>query len=389
MKNILNRLSKVHFRNQNLVNLIQEKKADSLSHERLRLLFKELKSREAQKYLLLLSQLKAGRTLQAPSDQMPKNISLKHLNLIRRACRLECLILSSSVDHNLDSAVLNRSLINLISINRSLVHVDTLVEGLAHTNCRGLILECLNRNFESLKKVNNFSVLLLELLTLQKEVHDRALEVEHGFGVASVKGLFDNPTEFKKLINAEEGLNLSNALVKKWFSEINLETYKGINWTLINEMIINSQEPLGSRNYKYIDSLEQNMQYLLANSKDLSGVNSTEIVATILHKMIMPALMVASRKMTSLNDRLLLFKVKYDFHKYRDQYGMYPDKPEELVPYFLNSLPPDPYDGRQLKYSQSLQKLWFTGPDLKDDGGVGERSLNPKYDYEGDLFINL
>lgn len=58
-----------------------------------------------------------------------------------------------------------------------------------------------------------------------------------------------------------------------------------------------------------------------------------------------------------------------------------PDSLDRLVPIYISSIPMDPYDGKQLKYSVSKKVIYSIGKDNKDDGGQGKINDLSARDY--------
>lgn len=61
----------------------------------------------------------------------------------------------------------------------------------------------------------------------------------------------------------------------------------------------------------------------------------------------------------------LLFAIKC----FQTDTGKLPMTLDELVPQCIPKLPPDPFDGKPLRYSREKKLIWSVGTDLKDSGG--------------------
>src|SRR5215218_5867608 len=72
---------------------------------------------------------------------------------------------------------------------------------------------------------------------------------------------------------------------------------------------------------------------------------------------------------------------------HKAKHGRYPEKLAELVPEFLQEVPPDPYDGRpiRLRRVEGGLVLYSVGRDRKDDGG---RTMD-ETQQEGDRVFRL
>jgi hypothetical protein len=76
-------------------------------------------------------------------------------------------------------------------------------------------------------------------------------------------------------------------------------------------------------------------------------------------------------------------------HRYRAQHGRFPEKLRELVPEFLEAVPRDPFDGKEMKLKSDDQGIvvYSIGPNMVDDGGVNGKGIadpNP-----GDIPLQL
>lgn len=56
-------------------------------------------------------------------------------------------------------------------------------------------------------------------------------------------------------------------------------------------------------------------------------------------------------------------------HCYKLQYGSFPPDLDSLVPEFLDTVPPDPFDGQPMRYNAEKGLVYSVGEDLKDSGG--------------------
>jgi hypothetical protein len=57
--------------------------------------------------------------------------------------------------------------------------------------------------------------------------------------------------------------------------------------------------------------------------------------------------------------------------RYRREHGRWPERLEELTPAFVERIPPDPFDGRPIKYVRRDDgvAVYTVGPDGEDNGG--------------------
>lgn len=89
---------------------------------------------------------------------------------------------------------------------------------------------------------------------------------------------------------------------------------------------------------------------------------------------MVPALDVAAKNLTLAAARREAVQVGLALERYRLAHGTYPATLRELVPTYITTVPPDPWDGGAIKYaapksSTDRPRLYSVGRDLKDDGG--------------------
>ncbi|MHC4248377.1 MAG: hypothetical protein ACYS9X_04550 [Planctomycetota bacterium] len=104
-------------------------------------------------------------------------------------------------------------------------------------------------------------------------------------------------------------------------------------------------------------------------------------------KMLMSALRAAFVRVgraTAIRDTAIL---GLSCEIFRSAEGRYPAKLDELAPEFVKELPPDPFTGKPLKYELRDDGAAFivysVGDNLKDDGGVNDRSDKDDISWEG------
>lgn len=85
---------------------------------------------------------------------------------------------------------------------------------------------------------------------------------------------------------------------------------------------------------------------------------------------------------------LHLFRVRVTMERHRLDHGAWPDDLGELVPAYLDALPPDPFDGRPLRYDRAKRVVYSIGPDLRDNRGDPLKDLFGSY-ATGDIGIEL
>jgi len=75
---------------------------------------------------------------------------------------------------------------------------------------------------------------------------------------------------------------------------------------------------------------------------------------------------------------------------YRKMYEKYPDNLTQLIPVILPELPIDPFTGRQYIYRKNVDSIivYSVGEDMKDDGGIEEKTLKPDIVWNEFLILN-
>lgn len=85
---------------------------------------------------------------------------------------------------------------------------------------------------------------------------------------------------------------------------------------------------------------------------------------------------------------LHLLRLRVALERHRLDHGAWPDDLGELVPAYLDDLPPDPFDGRPLRYDRAKRVVYSIGPDLGDNRGVPLKDLFGSNET-GDIVIEL
>jgi hypothetical protein len=96
----------------------------------------------------------------------------------------------------------------------------------------------------------------------------------------------------------------------------------------------------------------------------------------VLAWMLTPAISRALEEYTRAAARHDLLQVNVALRRFRADAGKYPETLDELVPAYLNELPPDPFTGQPLHYrlEDGAWLLYSVGSDRDDDNGVeGDR----------------
>ncbi len=127
----------------------------------------------------------------------------------------------------------------------------------------------------------------------------------------------------------------------------------------------------------FIEKSLENYFYFLNNRENL-----------ILY-MIIPALDVASHKISQLSWQEDLLSLRIAAILYNRKYGKTPNKIEDLVPAFLKEVPQDIYSGEAVKYNPEQGFFYVIGPDLKDDNGKIGSDRQTQVNYKGDIVQHI
>ncbi len=65
-------------------------------------------------------------------------------------------------------------------------------------------------------------------------------------------------------------------------------------------------------------------------------------------------------------------------NRYEMRNGKLPERLEQLVPEYIDSVPRDPYDGKPFRYDRNKEIVYSVGKNLKDEGGSIERAYRGK-----------
>jgi hypothetical protein len=86
----------------------------------------------------------------------------------------------------------------------------------------------------------------------------------------------------------------------------------------------------------------------------------------------LPSLEGPIRRVFMRDAEVRVLQIMVALHQYRQETGDWPMQLEDLVPDFLSTVPPDPFDGEPLRYQRETQVVYSVGPNRTDDGGSRE-----------------
>jgi hypothetical protein len=127
---------------------------------------------------------------------------------------------------------------------------------------------------------------------------------------------------------------------------------------------------------KVIDAARLPESEQLAAERKLDAAIMELPRSVVLVRLLMPAIGKFSGAMRRKLAMVRCLKVLLALERYRRDKGAWPAKLEELTPKYLSSVPPDPYDGKVLRYRHVKDGVivYSVGPDGSDDGGKIDRA---------------
>lgn len=207
---------------------------------------------------------------------------------------------------------------------------------------------------ETLQKVRN----QLDVLPWS-EAMTWALETERALGFDAAMNIIRGG---KIIVDKTDGLPVPEASFQdRFFSWCIRPLYKSQAAWMLNfwEKVI----PLGSVPYYDIeDPVKAFSESIIAAPKSFKWA-----------KMMIPNIATVKLKLTTLEAMLITADVGIACRIYQKENGKYPKSLEELVPRYLDELPPDPFTGKALYYrvEESGFRVYSLGSNRKDDGGRG------------------
>ena len=125
--------------------------------------------------------------------------------------------------------------------------------------------------------------------------------------------------------------------------------------------------------FKERDDYKRELKKIIARENEQMGENpgasSNAMGEELLLELSGPVEM-QIRKVHQLRASQALLLAKCALKSHYLHHKALPGSLDELVPVFMPAVPKDPYDGRNIRYSQKQQRVWSIGPDLLDKGGL-------------------
>jgi hypothetical protein len=95
-------------------------------------------------------------------------------------------------------------------------------------------------------------------------------------------------------------------------------------------------------------------------------------VGKILHQLLIPAMQGVLEKKCEQETAQSCLRLVAACLAYEQDKGQLPDELAELMPAYIESIPRDPWDGEQMRYSKEKAIIYAVGSDLVDSGGSTE-----------------
>jgi len=270
-----------------------------------------------------------------------------NLSEMRNAVRLLELEAVLNADNGNGSAA-TLSSISGFGIARSLVREPVTVSQLVRCGCQNAAISTVEQVLNRVELTDEQLLELAECVRQSESISDisRAFVGERCMGI----DFFNNPG----IINPG-GVRI-NPLLSLYKAVGMTEADTVLYLDLMDEYMKSTKLPLHERQ-KAADAVSAKFQ-------------STSKVHVLLH-VIMPALSRVTTVELGSIAHLRVADVALAVQRYRLKAGRFPEKLADLIPMFLESVPKDPFDGKEMRYKklEAGFVVYSIGPDLSDDGG--------------------
>jgi len=323
-----------------------------------------------QKSLELLHKAAALEYCRYPID-LSINQNLKYVDIVKMV-RLLCL---EAVIHaqNGDSESAVDSLICSFNIVDTINDMPLLISHIAEMAYRDF-------NITTLELVINTTDLTEEqLVQLRDTITDilGSFDLSYGFKGELCKTIYDIENISSIIRSDDSGFSRPQKVIYSIYNSFGLAKSDGIIYLdIISKYIEACKLPLHER----MEAAQQ-IQNEIAN---ISGIH-------ILLQGIAPNYArYITRELTNIS-RLRVALASLAIQRYRLRNGKLPDSLNELVPEFLEEVPLDPYDGKELRYKK-LDKgfvVYSIDEDLRDDNGQEEPKISNQKPSNWDITFTI
>jgi hypothetical protein len=279
------------------------------------------------------------------------DVRLEHLSNLRKGMRLLTLEAIWHAENGNSKSAFN-SVMSGFGLARSLTKEPIIVSQLVRTACHGLVISGLERAINRTEFTDE-QLAEIDRFLIGAEDHSALARAYAGERCQFLNTL----TKSELLKSAITNHDMPVTPFLELYKAVGLADMDAMIYLdFIDAYIEITRLPLHQRQ-KASDALE-------ARLTSISNIH-------VLLQILMPSL---SRIATiELRDiaRLLAARTGLAVERYRLADGKLPDSLTELVPAFLESIPKDPFDGRELRYKklETGFVVYSIGDDLSDDGG--------------------
>ncbi|OQB74831.1 MAG: hypothetical protein BWX89_00319 [candidate division TA06 bacterium ADurb.Bin131] len=176
--------------------------------------------------------------------------------------------------------------------------------------------------------------------------------------------------DLKNIFGTENIEDVKKIAREYWIDEISFYI------KMMGEMILYSSKPYYEGKIR-IEQLEKEIKQLPEKKASIS-------------RGLFPAYVRAYQQESNLDAVLGAAEIGLAIRVYRKMYEKYPENLTQLIPVVLPELPIDPFTGRQYIYRKNVDSIivYSVGEDMKDDGGIEEKTLKPDIVWNEFLILN-
>jgi hypothetical protein len=312
--------------------------------------------------LALLRQAAAMPACRFEQD-MSVTMDMQGLNATRNAANVLALHAKEEVFHgHPDSAIADITAI--YGISRQCTRRPLLVSALVGMGVDAIATENLQDALPIVTRPEELDALRLDTLTPIGRAFQQSLWGEERFGLMCYATLPDDSHEKSQLEN-EDAL-----------------TSPGVKGSLFRVLFLNLDAYLRlMRNLQ--DAAVKPYYQVRAHLFDANGFDPS---ADMMTARLAPSVKLSLQTAAEIDAGDACARAAVAMTRYRLEHGNYPQRLDELVPKFIDTVPTDPFDGHPLRLAIKDNRwiIYSVGPSLVDHGGVEQKNRD-----KGDLIFTL
>ena len=250
------------------------------------------------------------------------------------------------------------------------MQINSLIEGLVFTACRGIQMKAINAMFDE-------HVIPEYVLDAMLSVFEEGRSWQSLHNQSYVGELY-----FMKMLS--EGF--SKPISKSWFPSNQDQL---LICTMRKNLFYKDCFPFFEYALKHVETPTIKLPKMNPWKKLASVQNDYWYLfihrEALILNMVIPSIDTATKKFRQLSWKEGLLQLRVACLLYELEKGALPESLNALVPSYLNEVPLDIYTGKEIFYDRNKGLIYLVGPDLKDDGGVYDKERMRKLDYKGDI----